>query len=580
MVHQWHYRRRLLPPPPTARRRLSWVRLVPPNNDLLATAQPHPTSRRHPGSPFTAALAVQPSFKLGSPERAAKSEEDPYLVNIASTRRLATLPRLITLPRARRQDVKDRQGCYLLAALATFGIAFASAIAGHLPYLRRPSAARPPPSSTADSSCPSVIATAAASIAIVRSPSGAAANAWCCMSAAGSLPPRGPFQQRVACRSQLCGRMVEASLKETESRGESTRIRLDVVLLEIDHCEMEIQTRLGWHGWWDAALHLGEERNCFLNVPNLASLVESSGQIECPIVEADKMTGRSVEGWCFTKRAIRYTAASAAFVVPLGRLQNTSRAESPPHNDCIAQSSRGGVVSRKDAAGRLLGGHKAQALSTQDTAHKPCPCPADAYRCTGDTGAAPHRPPPPTPPPPPSYCGNSPLPAPPPPPPPRFVLIFSSHGGLKYTETSEAQSFPPPPAPPAPPPWMSAPPPPRASLGDTPPPPSPPSPNPMLNDKLRPIAAKKSSAPVPIQSQSPTPSSPFDLERGTAQTPLTKKKTKQNNKPRALTIRSAALKNKSVRPALNSTIYSGHSGGTLSLSLSATLATPTPKICV
>ncbi|KAJ7849629.1 hypothetical protein B0H14DRAFT_3866811 [Mycena olivaceomarginata] len=105
----------------------------------IATAQPRPTSRRHPGSPFTAALAARPS--LGSPECAAKREEDSYLVNIASTRRLATLPRLITLPRARRQDVKDRQGCYLLAALTTFGIAFASAIAD----LRRPSAARPPP---------------------------------------------------------------------------------------------------------------------------------------------------------------------------------------------------------------------------------------------------------------------------------------------------------------------------------------------------------------------------------------------------------------------------------------------------
>ncbi|KAJ7325390.1 hypothetical protein DFH08DRAFT_1085129 [Mycena albidolilacea] len=84
-----------------------------------------------------------------------------------------------------------------------------------------------------------------------------------------------------------------------------------------------------------------------------------------------------------------------------------------------------------------------------------------------DTGTAPHRAPPPPPPLPPSYCGNSPLPAPPP---PRFVLIFSSRGGLKYAETSEAQSFPPPPPPPAPPPRMSAPPPPRASLGDTPPP--------------------------------------------------------------------------------------------------------------
>ncbi|KAJ7829157.1 hypothetical protein B0H14DRAFT_3873119 [Mycena olivaceomarginata] len=163
MVHQWHYRR-LLPPPPTARRRLPWVRrLVPTTTTLalpttiysapsqcfnvapsalvaaIATAQPRPTARRHPGSPFTAALAVRPS--LGSPECAAKHEEDPYLVNIASTRRLATLPHLITLPRARRQDVKDRQGCYLLAALATFGIAFASAIAD----LRRPSATRPPP---------------------------------------------------------------------------------------------------------------------------------------------------------------------------------------------------------------------------------------------------------------------------------------------------------------------------------------------------------------------------------------------------------------------------------------------------
>ncbi|KAJ7736515.1 hypothetical protein B0H14DRAFT_3516531 [Mycena olivaceomarginata] len=108
----------------------------------IATAQLRPTSRRHPGSPFTAALAARPS--LSSSERAAK-REDPYLVNIASTCRLATLPRLITLPRVRRQDVKDRQGCYLLAALATFGIAFASAIAGHLPYLRRPSATRPPP---------------------------------------------------------------------------------------------------------------------------------------------------------------------------------------------------------------------------------------------------------------------------------------------------------------------------------------------------------------------------------------------------------------------------------------------------
>ncbi|KAJ7902746.1 hypothetical protein B0H14DRAFT_3422222 [Mycena olivaceomarginata] len=214
-------------------------------------------------------------------------------------------------------------------------------------------------------------------------------------------------------------------------------------------------------------------------------------------------------------------------------------------------------ASRKDAAGRLLGGHKSQALSTQDTAHKPCPCPADTYHCTGDTGAAPRRAPPPPPPPPPSYCGNSPLPALPPP--PRFVLIFSSCGGLKYTETSEAQSFPPPPAPPALPPRMSAPPPPRASLSDTPPPPSPPSPNPMLNNKLRPIAAKKSSAPPKCPSR---------------------KKPNKNNKLRALTIRSAALKNKSVHPALNSTIYSGHSGGTLSLSLSAALATLTPKICV
>jgi hypothetical protein len=34
-------------------------------------------------------------------------------------------------------------------------------------------------------------------------------------------------------------------------------------------------------------------------------LVESSGQIECQIVEAGKMTGRSAEGWRFTKRAIR-----------------------------------------------------------------------------------------------------------------------------------------------------------------------------------------------------------------------------------------------------------------------------------
>ncbi|KAJ7738711.1 hypothetical protein B0H14DRAFT_3515945 [Mycena olivaceomarginata] len=347
MVHQWHYRR-LLPPPPTARRRLSWVRrLVPPNNDLLATAQPRPTSRRHPGSPFTAALAVQPSFKLGSPERAAKSEEDPYLVNIASTRRLATLPRLITLPRARRQDVKDRQGCYLLAALATFGIAFASAITGHLPYLRRPSAARPPPSSTADSSCPSAIATAAASIAIVRSPSGAAANTWCCMSAAGVIATVWSIisSAREYADTHFLYRCAAAAHSSNVWPAVHGFVDgwLDVVLLEIDHCEMEIQTRLGWHGWWDAALHLGEERNCFLNVPNLASLVESSGQIECQIVEADKMTGRSAEGWCFTKRAIRYTAASAAFVVPLGRLQNTSRAESPPHDDCIAQSVSNGL---------------------------------------------------------------------------------------------------------------------------------------------------------------------------------------------------------------------------------------------
>jgi hypothetical protein len=99
--------------------------------------------------------------------------------------------------------------------------------------------------------------------------------------------------------------MVEASLKETESRGESTRIGLDVVLLEIDYCEMEIQTRLGWHGRRDAALRVGEERNCFLDVRNLASLVESGGQIECQIVEVGKMTGRSAEGWRFTKRAIR-----------------------------------------------------------------------------------------------------------------------------------------------------------------------------------------------------------------------------------------------------------------------------------
>ncbi|KAJ7661117.1 hypothetical protein B0H14DRAFT_3540303 [Mycena olivaceomarginata] len=262
MVHQWHCYRRLLPPPPTARRRLSWVRrLVPPNNDLLATAQPRPTSRRHPGSPFTAALAVRPSFKLGSPECAAKREEDPYLVNIASTRRLATLPRLITLPRARRQDVKDRQGCYLLAALATFGIAFASAIAGHLPYLRRP----------------------------LRRPTASQFN-----------------------------RRFELSVCDRDSsRFQPVRRRRKRLVLHI-------QTRLGWHGWWDAALHLGEERNCFLDVRNLASLVESSGQIECQIVEADKMTGRSAEGWYFTKRAIRYTATSAAFVVPLGRLQNTS----------------------------------------------------------------------------------------------------------------------------------------------------------------------------------------------------------------------------------------------------------------
>ncbi|KAJ7804311.1 hypothetical protein B0H14DRAFT_3486401 [Mycena olivaceomarginata] len=137
-----------LPPPPSASTYVPPAAASPGSAAYalvaaIGTAQLRPTSRRHPGSPFTAALAARPS--LGSPEHAAKREEDPYLVNIASTRRLATLPRLIILPRARRQDIKDRQGCYLLTALATFGIPFASAIAGHLPYLRRPSTTRPPP---------------------------------------------------------------------------------------------------------------------------------------------------------------------------------------------------------------------------------------------------------------------------------------------------------------------------------------------------------------------------------------------------------------------------------------------------
>ncbi|KAJ7712351.1 hypothetical protein B0H14DRAFT_3638113 [Mycena olivaceomarginata] len=395
MVHQWHYRRLLrlhLPPAAASPGSAAQYQQPLPIYSVpsrcfnvapsalvaaIATAQPRPTSRRHPGSPFTAALAARPS--LGSPECAAKREEDPYLVNIASTRRLATLPRLITLPRARRQDVKDRQGCYLLAALATFGIAFASAIAD----LRRPSATRPP---------------------------------------------------------------------------------------------------------------------------------------------------------------------------PLTKLQITGRIPR-----CLPPPTRS----------------PSQALSTQDTAHK-----KRHWRRT-------------------TPCPSAPSPS--------AALILRKlpsprPAAAAAAKMSEAQSFPLTPPPPAPPPRMSAPSPPRASLGDTPPPPSPSSPNPMLNDRLCPIAAKKLSAPVPIQSQSLISSSPFDPSHSTLPTRTgrspnasheKKTKTKQQTACTHHPIRYP--KNKSVRPALNSTIYSGHSGGThaaggpsqvrevsapLSLSLSAALATPTPKICV
>ncbi|KAJ7860846.1 hypothetical protein B0H14DRAFT_3445815 [Mycena olivaceomarginata] len=137
-----------LPPPPSA----STYRPPPPplgpppstNKDLLGAISMFQRRAGRRYSYCTAAHLAAPSWPAlqrrslrGFPW--AQTSPPP---NIAAARCLAALPRLITMPRVRRQD---SHGCYLLAALATSGINFANNIACRLLYFRRPSAARPPP---------------------------------------------------------------------------------------------------------------------------------------------------------------------------------------------------------------------------------------------------------------------------------------------------------------------------------------------------------------------------------------------------------------------------------------------------